>query len=359
MTMAELALFYLVLPALTLLWGLRAWLKYGRDPAGKGLVIPQYESPDDLSPAEIGVLYDYESADREITATIMDLTIRGYIKVHQVEEDRLVGKGFTYAFELLRDDVLDLKEHEQKLLDGLFGVYSAKKVAHIQSHVTNPRAREEISSQYQAGKVSLIGKTVSLKEIKPYFYKRVFDVHESLFSSLTTTGHFTHNPLYNPVTLPVVAFCLISAAIVIRGPRGTALCLSALPLIVFAILMKARSPKGQLIKEYIDGFRDYLQTAEKDRISSLQGPHSSEVKNFSELHLYEHFLPYAVALGLENEWTKKFAGVYGEPPNWLDLGSGTSKNTSITDISNELIGVLNSHKPATTDSTWSIRPPEP
>lgn len=334
------ALLLIMLPAFTFLLGLKTWLKYGRDGRGKGLIIPQYRSPDELSPAEVGVLDDYESADREVTATIIDLTVRGYIKVHQVEGKSILGKRYTYTFELLRDDVLDLKEHEQKILDGLFGVYSAKLAARTQKSVTNKIAQQKIKSQYEAGRVSLVGKKVTLHDVQPYFYKRVMSMHESLYGSLTTAGYFPVNPLYRSIDMSITAFLLLVAAVVVQGSYGVTLCLSALPLVFFSILMRARSNKGQLTKEYIDGFRMYLKTAEQDRISSLQAPHSSEITGFTAVNLYEYFLPYAVALGLEHEWTKKFKSVYTEKPSWLNSISGSYDVAGVADIAGEVKVIL-------------------
>lgn len=347
MSWAEILLFFILLPLAAFLWGLRSWTLHGRNGRGRGLIIPQYGSPEGLSPAEVGVLDDYQSADREVTATIIDLTIRGYIKLHQVEQKRGRGKHLAYVFELLRDDVLDLRKHEQALLDGLFGVYSSKRAARIQASITNPQSKIKAAEQYPAGKVSLVGKRVTLQELQPYFYKRVQAIHESLYATLTDSGHFKHNPLYSPLLMPAAGLLLVAAALLTKGPAGIGLCLSALPLFIFSFLCRSRSPKGQLAKEFIDGFRMYLKTAEQDRLRSLQGPHTSEIVGYTKVHVYEHFLPYAVALGLENEWTKQFSGVYAQPPPWLDATDQTYDATSITSISAEVKGILANHSKVT------------
>lgn len=335
-TLYEYLLYFVALPSVTFLLSFRAWLKYGRDGKGKGLVIPQYDSPDDLSPAEVGVLDDYKSTDREITATIIDLTIRGYIRIHQIQTNKRFVNRSSYAFELLKDDVLELKEHEQELLDGLFGVYTAKKTAHIQKSITDPKAKAKVMRQYPADMVSLVGRRVTLDEVRPYFYSRVVATHEKLYDNITRNGYFTRNPLYGSLFMSFVGLSLIVSAIIVRGTRGIGLCLSSLPPIFFALLMQARSNKGQLAKEYIDGFRLYLQAAEQDRIASLQAPHTSEIRGLSQVHLYEHFLPYAIALGLEGEWSKKFAHVYKSPPAWIDTSNIAYSINEVIALSDEV-----------------------
>lgn len=329
-------IFYIVLPITTFGWGLRAWVQNGRDPKGRGLIIPEYGSPDGLSAAEVGVLYDYQSAEREVTATLIDLTIRGYISITQMTNTGATGSSFTYVFQLLRDDVLNLKSHEQDLLDGLFGVYSAQETGRIQRSVTSIKAKQEINQQYPANTVSLIGKQVSLYDVQPYFYKKVFKMHESLYESLTNSGYFLHNPLMSSIGMSFAGLVLLIFAVLIRGPYGLSLCLAAIPLIFFTILMKARTKKGQLSKDYIDGFRLYLQTAETEQINMLQGPHSKPAKDTSQVELYEHFLPYAISLGLENEWTEQFSSIYKEPIGWLKGPEQSPSINTITDMSSAI-----------------------
>src|SRR6185437_174283 len=49
------------------------WLKRGRDARGTGIIIPQYDAPDNLSPLEVGAVADFKVENRALTATIIDL----------------------------------------------------------------------------------------------------------------------------------------------------------------------------------------------------------------------------------------------------------------------------------------------
>jgi uncharacterized membrane protein len=68
---------------------------------------------------------------------------------------------------------------------------------------------------------------------------------------------------------------------------------------VFYHLLKAPTLLGSKILDQIEGFRLYLNTAEKDRLEALNPPQVTPA-------VFEKFLPYAIALDCENQWSKKF-----------------------------------------------------
>ena len=63
----------------------------------------QYEPPEDLTPAEAGTLIDNAADMRDITATMVDLAVRGYIRIEEREESKLFGlmKGKEYVLHRL------------------------------------------------------------------------------------------------------------------------------------------------------------------------------------------------------------------------------------------------------------------
>ena len=79
--------------------------------------------------------------------------------------------------------------------------------------------------------------------------------------------------------------------------------------------MPAKTRQGALAKEHILGLKRYLTVAEKDRIEF----HNAPEKNPEH---FEKLLPYAMVLGVEQEWAKQFAGIYNQQPNWYDDSSG-------------------------------------
>ncbi len=110
-------------PFVTLILMYRLWNARGRDPS-RLAVTPQYEPPDGMTPAEIGTLIDNSPDLCDITASIVDLAVRGYLKIVEREQTGLAGwlKGNTYSFELLKDseEWSELTSLERKLMSGLF-----------------------------------------------------------------------------------------------------------------------------------------------------------------------------------------------------------------------------------------------
>jgi uncharacterized membrane protein YgcG len=68
--------------------------------------------------------------------------------------------------------------------------------------------------------------------------------------------------------------------------------------------------KGEQALEDALGFEDFLQHVESDRIERLQ----------KTPELFEKFLPFAMALGVEKKWAGKFSDIYKQPPSWYQGG---------------------------------------
>ena len=103
----------LFLPFFVLAFMYRRWNERGRDPE-IGSIEPRYEPPGDLTPAEVGVIIDNRADLRDITATLIDLAVRGHLTIEEREEK-------DYLFKR-RDDPEDrLAPHESALLRAVFG----------------------------------------------------------------------------------------------------------------------------------------------------------------------------------------------------------------------------------------------
>jgi uncharacterized membrane protein len=77
----------------------------------------------------------------------------------------------------------------------------------------------------------------------------------------------------------------------------------ALPLVVSAFWwISAPTLEGRRILDHIAGFKQYLSITERERLDRMTPPEDTP-------ELFEKFLPFAIALGVENRWAKRFAGV--------------------------------------------------
>ena len=114
---------------------------------------------------------------------------------------------------------------------------------------------------------------------------------------------FKLNSLYlaGPI-LASIAAAVIAAAFFEAGPivwLGYAM-LAVFLHILFAFLMRAPTPAGRLVMDEIEGFKMYLDTAEQDLLERMRSPRMTP-------EIFEAFLPYAFALGVENSWCDRFA----------------------------------------------------
>ena len=95
------------------------WFFRGRDQPGTGTIVVNYEAPDGLTPAEVGTLVDERVDLRDISATIIDLAVRGYLKIEEIGSDSWFSSGSDYRFIKLKEPE-GLKNFEQSLYDQIF-----------------------------------------------------------------------------------------------------------------------------------------------------------------------------------------------------------------------------------------------
>jgi uncharacterized membrane protein len=108
------------LPIIVFLIEFCFWWKKGRDPKGRGTIIPQYEAPDNLTPIEVGTFLDYRVDNRDLSAEIINLAIQGYLKITQIEKKTLIFKSKDYLLEALKDEDDLENDFDQKLMEALF-----------------------------------------------------------------------------------------------------------------------------------------------------------------------------------------------------------------------------------------------
>jgi uncharacterized membrane protein len=292
-----------LLPLVTLLVCLIIWLKSGRDAAGRRTIVPQYDAPDGLIPLEVGTLLDFKADNGDITATIVDLAVRHYIKIIESKDKRVMRKDVvTYQLELVNNDSSDLKPQESQLLRNLF---------------TQQR----------------VGEQVTLDKAKSSLYSVSKTIIQETYDKLTAAGYFNPSPLKAAGWMYALALVLLIVVLGFATAFGVLLLVGAvltmLILFFFGQAMPARTVKGVEALEHIKGLKMYLEVAEKDRIEKLQSPDAPYAANAGEpvktVELFEKLLPYAMVLGVENQWAGKFKDLYTTPPDWYS-GNWTTFN---------------------------------
>ncbi|MGB2667835.1 MAG: DUF2207 domain-containing protein [Candidatus Acidiferrum sp.] len=270
------------------------WWTRGRDPRLRPIAA-QYEPPDQLTPGEVGTLIDNSVDMRDITASIVDLAVRGYIVIQEQQKDHLLGlthsKDYQFHLQKSQADWAPLKSHEQDLLGGLF-----------------PNG--------QAGDV------VSLADLHNRFYQNIAGIKNQIFGSLVGKGYYARRP--DSVRASYIGFGIVAGFLVFAAGNWFAHTygMAPLPFVIAAILtgliicgfgwfMPARTQSGATALEKILGFEDFLNHVEADRFN----------RTIKTPDMFEKFLPFAMALGVEKNWSKAFQNIYTQPPQWYQGGS--------------------------------------
>jgi uncharacterized membrane protein len=277
-------------------FGLMFWMWWtrGRDPRLRPIAA-QYNPPDELSPSEVGTLIDNSVDMRDITAAIVDLAVRGYITIEEKDKSSMMGlvhnKDYVFHLKKSASEWSDLKSHEQELLQGLF------------------------ASGTEAGQIA------TLDELHNRFYTHIPTIKNYVFDSLVTRGYYKRRP--DSVRSAYVAGGLIFGFLIVWGGLWVAKMMGMAPapflmagiltggvICIFGWFMPARTIAGTRALEGVLGFEDFLAHVESDRFNRM-------VKT---PEMFEKFLPFAMALGVEKNWSKAFQNIYTQPPSWYQGG---------------------------------------
>jgi hypothetical protein len=274
----------LFLPPVTLLGMFLLWWYKGRDPDPGMSVAPMYEPPPGISPAEAGTLLDDSIHPRDITSTMVDLAVRGYIRIEETAEKVLLFTHKDYVFHLLKPREQwgpDLAPHERVMLENVF-----------------------------AG-----GEETRLSSLKNRFYTAVPMIREDIMSALKTKGIYLLDPeSANGYSIAAAIGILILLALF--QYMEWANFFSSIPLLIlcvaisaviwwlFARVMTAKTLKGARTRIAVLGFQEFMNRVDAERLKVM--PPTT----------FEKFLPYAMALGVEHHWAQAFAGIVKDPPQW-------------------------------------------
>ena len=278
------------------------WFYRGRDPKGRGTIIPQYDVPDKLTPAEAGVIMKEKMNNKIISSEIINLAVKGYLKINRLDEKKFLFAGTDYMLlQLKKGDDLE-GDFEKELMVEIFK-YSDNK----EDTAASGTERSEILA------------SVKLSDLKDKFYKDIGSIKEKVYFSVSKKGYFQKNPetvrrIYIVISLVIIGIGLL----VIRNMNlftVASVIMSGVLILVFSTIMPKRTKKGVEAKEYLLGLKEYLKVAEKDRLNFHNAPEKNP-------KLFEKLLPFAMVFGVEKEWAKQFEGLYNTPPSWYNDPSG-------------------------------------
>ena len=266
------------------------WWYKGRDPDPGLSVALMYDPPEGMSPAETGTLLDDTVHPRDITCTLVDLAVRGYVKIEEVDDKGLLFHHKDYIFHSLKPQSewkdKSLAAHERVMLENVF-----------------------------AG-----GSEIRLSSLKNHFYTAIPVIREDIMSQLRSKGMYLLDPEsangYSLAAIVVIAGPFIAAQFTgfkdVFSSAGLLIgcgIISAIIWWLFAREMTAKTIKGGRTRVAVLGLQEFMRRTDADRLKVMPP------------NTFEKLLPYAMALGVEHNWAQAFAGIVTSPPTWY-VGPG-------------------------------------
>ncbi len=232
-------------------------------------VAVQFTPPANARPGEIGTLVDATADNRDVTATVIDLAVRGHLRIEQQE-------GEQWAFTRLagRDELVG---YEQRLLAKMFSGGS-------------PVTTDDLRDPQYAGLLT----------------KAREDLHGRVSKEL---GWFTTNPAIVRGLAFLAGIVIVAASVGLGlllgifgwGLVGLAGVILGLGVLVMNNHFGSRTAAGSAVLAQAKGFELYLRTAEADQIKFEEG-----------IDVFSRYLPYAMIFGVAERWTKLFEELAAE-----------------------------------------------
>ena len=252
----------------------------------------QFQPPAGFRAGQLGTLVDEKADPRDVTATIVDLAVRGYLRIEQTQEAGSWGKQADFRMVKLRDADQGLLPYEAKLFSDLFA------------------ERQE----------------VSLSALRATFAASMALVQKELYADVTQRGWFRSNPqtvraLWLGAAIALALAGVMLTVILVNVGKWAIL---GIPLIIIGALVifmaryaPARTAAGTAVLAQTRGFELYLRTAEANQIKYEEGE-----------DLFSKYLPYAIVFGVAERWAGIFAQLaaqgtrLAEPTWYTGIGYG-------------------------------------
>jgi uncharacterized membrane protein YgcG len=314
-----------------------AWMKVGRDPA-KGVIIPRFAPPRGFSPAMVRMLTRMKFDNAAFSAGVVNMAVKGALKIGDNAKMRLtladqppktLSLGERAAWDELGKTgaVVELKNVNHKVIGGARRAMKNKLLKELSSNyfLTNtgwlaPGLGITLASV--AGMVwssSVPPGTLFICVWLTFWTFGCFMLVRQVVAAWQGGGvRGKVSALFLSVfTMPflggeAVGLWLLSSQLGIAAVLGFGAMIFMNAL--FYELLKAPTRIGRQTLDEIEGFKLYLSVAEEDRLNFIHPPDETP-------ELFEKFLPYAMALGVENQWGERFARLLdraGYDPDWYE-----------------------------------------
>ncbi|HOO50349.1 MAG TPA: DUF2207 domain-containing protein [Alphaproteobacteria bacterium] len=257
---------------LLFLYLLNMWQKYGDDTPGT--IIPRFDIPEDISPSFLRYVWKQGTDRTAYTAELIQTALKGYIKISEDQE-------FTTLKKI--KDTNNTSDSYARIFDPVFS---------NGTFVDLPKTGFGTSERQKALEVSR-----NFRE-SANMLDRLLENRQELFFSLN--GAIKRNAI-------ILALATLGLVLWLGQTEEQKALLAILTfavhtgiIVAFWAPMKKYTNEGQRIADYAEGLRLYLSVAEKARLNALFPEDITP-------EIFERFLPYALALEVEQKWCNHFS----------------------------------------------------
>ncbi|MGN0408145.1 MAG: DUF2207 domain-containing protein [Bacteroides sp.] len=342
----------IAIPIIFLVISFVLWWIFGKDE--KTVEPVEFYPPEGFNSAEIGYIYKGRANDEDVVSLMIYLANKGYLKIEEITEKVLFGTHTTFKITQLVKSYAGNNAIERKFFDGLFACghtnskTGMKEVTASDLHDRFYKVTNEIKSM------------LNQKANKNKFFesasssKRIFVMIMILLTYLIITAKpvLDYEPemlifalLFPGIGATVVGvmlaqkpnvFTMVFALIWGAGFAGIPWLVMVLPaimqdavyvqsyisgiicivgMVICYVFMPKRTAYGNKLYGRVKGFKNFLETAEKDKLEALVEETPS--------YFYD-ILPYTYVLGISDKWIKQFESINLQSPDWYDGGSAFS-----------------------------------
>jgi uncharacterized membrane protein YgcG len=306
-----------------------AWRRAGRDPRA-GTVVPIFAPPDDLSPAGMRYIVKMNADNRAFAAALVDMGVKGHIRM--VEEDggwlsrkktrldrtagetELPPEEQAALVQLCRSGesiVMEQKNHtefssaksslgdtlktqyEGKLFKRNYGWAIAGVIVFLAALWVTAAAVVAVTDSQELWQIAVV---LGALAVAAMLWGAGFD---SALGKLAVGA----------VTLGAAAVAFFLGAPIILDALNSGFILPVVPVLLAVPLVisafwwiAAPTKEGRTVLDHIAGFKQYLSITERERLDRMTAPQDTP-------EIFEKYLPYAIALGIENRWATRFRDV--------------------------------------------------
>jgi uncharacterized membrane protein YgcG len=250
-----------------LLYYLVVWYRFGKDPE-RGTIFARFAPPEGMSPGGVRYLTKMAHDSKAFTAALIDMAVKRYISIHQERRKYWIERD-TAPESVLSDD-------ELALAGTLLG--------------TQTRVDFEQDNAEDIQRAILANKRPLETDYQPRFF-------------VSNTGYFVLGILLSVGVLVLTALLAMSST----SPQIIPLVIVLIALgamgAIFGTILKSYTREGRKLVDAVEGFRLFLGVTEKDRMNLLNPPDRTP-------EMFEKFLPFALALDVEQRWAQQFASVF-------------------------------------------------